>query len=163
MRILLPLLVLYLAPGLALGQGAPVAFGASTYDSTLPVEVSADQLQVNQTDGSATFSGNVVVGQGTMRLTGAVVDVTYATEGTGQIERMHARGGVTLSTGVEAAEAEEAVYTLATGEVVMTGDVILTQGQNAMAGEKLTVQLDAGTGVMEGRVRVIFKQTETAP
>lgn len=158
-RILL-CLALVAAPAAVAAQGAQVAFGSSNYDSSLPVEISADQLQVNQTDGSARFTGNVVIGQGDMRLTGAVVDVTYATAGDSQIEKLDARGGVTLVTGAEAAEAEQAVYTLADGVVVMTGDVILTQGRNAMAGEKLTVNLDDGTGVMTGRVRVVFQQDE---
>ena len=40
---------------------------------------------------------------------------------------------------VAAAEAREAVYTIASGTVVMTGNVILTQGQNALSSDKLTV------------------------
>lgn len=146
--------------GAALAQGTAVSVGRSDYDSSLPVEITADQLQVDQNSGEATFTGNVVVGQGGMRMTGDVIDVTYTPGGAGEIQSLHARGSVTMTTPAEAAEADEAVYTLADGLVVMTGDVVLTQGQNAMAGEKLTVRLDDGTGVMEGRVRVIFRQQE---
>ena len=38
-------------------------------------------------------------------------------------------------------------------QVTMTGDVRLTQGQNVISGQKLVVNLDTGTGTMEGRVR----------
>lgn len=146
----------------AAAQGANIGFGNAEHDSSLPVEITADQLDVNQADGRAKFTGNVVVGQGEMRLTGAVVDVEYGENATGETEvkRLHASGGVTLFNGSEAAEGREAVYTLETGEVVMTGDVVLTQGENAMAGEKLTVNLDTGTGVMEGRVRVVFRSQD---
>lgn len=145
----------------AVAQGAAVSVGGGGYDSSAPVEIAADQLAIDQNSGEATFTGNVVIGQGEMRLTGDTVDVTYAAGGGGEIEQLHARGNVTMTTAEEAAEAQEAVYTLADGLVVMTGDVVLTQGQNAMAGQKLTVRLDDGTGLMEGRVRVIFQQQES--
>jgi lipopolysaccharide export system protein LptA len=38
----------------------------------------------------------------------------------------------------------------------MTGSVLLTQGRNAIAGERLVLDLKAGTGVMEGRVKTVF-------
>ncbi|WP_343116304.1 lipopolysaccharide transport periplasmic protein LptA [Ostreiculturibacter nitratireducens] len=141
----------------ALAQGTGVSFGGIRADTTQPVEVSADQLAVNQNDGTATFTGNVIVGQGEMRLSAAEVRVEYATGDQRKIERLHATGGVTLVSGADAAEAAEAVYTIDTGVVVMTGSVLLTQGQSAISGEKLTVDLNSGTGVMEGRVRTILQ------
>ncbi len=144
----------------ALAQNATVAFGGLKHDTTLPVEITADELTVDQNTGTAVFIGNVVAGQGEMRLTAARVRVQYATqngEPTGRIDRLFATGGVTLVNGPEAAEAQEAVYAVSDGEVVMTGDVILTQGANALAGEKLTVDLSSGTGRMSGRVRTIFQ------
>ena len=38
----------------------------------------------------------------------------------------------------------------------MTGDVLLTQGTSALSGKQLTVDLNTGTGVMEGRVQTVF-------
>lgn len=143
------------SPLVALAQGATVAFGGLKQDTSLPVEISADQLSVNQADGSATFAGNVLVGQGEMRLSAGSVRVEYGQDGK-SITRLHATGGVTLANRTEAAESREAVYTIATGEVVMTGDVMLTQGQSALSGQKLVIDLKAGTGVMEGRVQTIF-------
>lgn len=155
--------VLALSIGIALSasaQNANVAFGGLKHDSSLPVEITADELTVDQSSGTAVFTGSVVAGQGELRLTAAVVRVEYATqdgEATGQINRLRASGGVTLVNGPEAAESEDAVYLVSAGEIVMTGDVILTQGANALAGEKLTVDLNSGQGRMEGRVRTIFQ------
>lgn len=157
-----PLFTLLLACGLGLGpvmaaaQGATVAFGGLKQDTTLPVEIQADQLAVNQADGTATFTGNVLVGQGDMRLSAGEVRVEYAASG-GGIARLHASGGVTLASNAEAAEAQNAIYTIDNGEVVMTGDVLLTQGQSALSGQKLVINLKAGTGVMEGRVQTVFQ------
>nr|WP_249138857.1 LptA/OstA family protein [Actibacterium sp. MT2.3-13A] len=149
-----------LLPALAQAQGANVAFGGLKHDSTLPVEVTSDQLNVNQADGSAVFSGNVLVVQGDMRLSSESVRVEYGAAGTenaGRIARMHASGNVVMVTPQEAAEADEAVYTIDSGSVVLTGNVILTQERNALSGERLVVDLNAGTGVMEGRVKTIFQ------
>ena len=57
---------------------------------------------------------------------------------------------------LHAAEAREAVYTVAAGIVEMTGDVLLTQGASALSGQRLVLDLKAGTGVMEGRVSTTF-------
>lgn len=139
----------------ALAQGATVAFGGLKQDPTLPVEIGADQLAVNQADGTATFTGNVMVAQGEMRLSAGSVRVEYA-EGGKSIARLHATGGVTFASNTDAAEAREAVYTIDTGIVEMSGEVLLTQGQSAISGQKLTIDLKAGTGVMEGRVQTVF-------
>lgn len=155
--LLLALLGLGLIPSGAAAQAgsASVAFGSLKGDPALPVEVTADQLRVNQADGTAFFTGNVLVGQGVMRMSSAELLVNYDAEGE-TITRMHATGGVTLVNGTETAEGDEAVYTLADGIVVMTGDVLLTQGSSAISGTLLTVDLNAGTGVMEGRVTTVF-------
>lgn len=151
-------LLTFILPAAALAQ-AQVAFGGLKHDTSLPVEISADQLSVDQSDGSATFVGNVAIGQGQMRLTAGRVLVEYVTgdQTTGEIERLRASGGVTLVNGAEAAEARNAVYTISSGIVVMTGGVILTQGKNALSSEKLTVHLKSGTGVLDGRVRSIIQ------
>ncbi|MCB6178070.1 lipopolysaccharide transport periplasmic protein LptA [Rhodobacter sp. Har01] len=144
------------APALpAASQEAKVAFGGLTQDTSLPVEVEADTLSVNNADGTAVFSGNVLVGQGDMRLAAAKVTVEYGADGQ-SIQRLHATGGVTFANLTDAAEAREALYTIDSGVIVMTGDVLLTQGASALAGQKLTIQLKDGTGVMEGRVSTTF-------
>jgi len=153
-------LTLLLLPALAQAQGANVAFGGLKHDSTLPVEVTSDQLNVSQADGTAVFSGNVLVVQGEMRLSSDKVRVEYGAKGSenaGRIARMHASGNVVMVTPQEAAEADEAVYSIDAGSVVLSGNVILTQERNALSGERLVVDLNAGTGVMEGRVKTIFQ------
>jgi lipopolysaccharide export system protein LptA len=157
-RILAVLLAVAL-PLAALAQGTQVSFGGLKQDPTLPVQVTADQLKVSQSDGTAVFSGNVVVGQGQMRLGAAEVRVEYAkgdAGAKGKVSRMVASGGVTFSSGGEAAQSKEAVYDVDKGRIVMTGDVILTQAQNAMSGQRLDIDLTTGTGQMEGRVQTVF-------
>lgn len=153
LRPLVVVLALTLATS-AFGQQT-IAFGDLNQDTTLPVEVQADQLAVNNADGSAVFSGNVLVTQGEMKLAAGEVRVTYGA-GQNDIEQLVASGGVTVTNLGDAAEAQEAVYTIASGQIVLSGDVLLTQGPAAMAGQKLTINLKDGTGVMEGRVTTTF-------
>lgn len=156
-RILALCLLQILLAAQALAQGANIAFGALQHDASQAVEVSADQLSMDQAAGTAVFAGNVVIAQGDLRLAAARVEVEYSGDGQNGISRLLASGGVTFVAGTEAAEAREASYDLDTGTVVMSGDVVLTQGSNALSGDKLTIDLDAGTGVMDGRVRSVFR------
>jgi lipopolysaccharide export system protein LptA len=153
------LMVLALALGAATlparAQQANIAFAGMKQDTSLPVSLDADRLAINNADGTALFTGNVIVAQGEMRLTAAEVRVEYTPDG-GGIKTLHATGGVTLISAADAAEAKEAVYTIDSGNVVMSGDVLLTQGANAISGQKLVINLKAGTGVMEGRVQTVF-------
>ena len=140
----------------AVGQGTSVAFGAIQHDTSAPVEVTAEQLSVDQTTGQAVFVGNVVIGQGDMRLSAPRVVVIYRENQQG-IERLEATGGVTLVSGPDAAEAQRADYNVDDGVVVMTGDVLLAQGQSALSAERMTVNLDDGTAQMQGQVRTILQ------
>ena len=151
-------LCLTAAPLTALAQ-AQVAFGAMQQDTKAPVEVTADTLSVNQKDGTALYTGSVVIAQGDMRLAAPRVLVVYA-EQAGRIERLEATGGVTLVSGEEAAEAERADYNIESGTVVMSGNVLLTQGGNALTAQTMTVNLEAGTAEMSGRVRTVLTPAE---
>ena len=57
----------------------------------------------------------------------------------------------------EAAESAEATYDVASGALVMSGSVLLTQGKATIAGERLVADLRSGTGQMEGRVKTVFQ------
>ena len=145
-------LVLAAAPALAQSSG----FGRAQ-DTKLPVEVTAEQLSVDQKTGKATFSGKVLIGQGQMRLSADRVTVTYAQGDKSRISALHAEGNVTMVSGEDAAEARAADYDVESGNVILTGDVLLTQGGNVLAGEKVTVDLETGTANASGRVRSVLQ------
>ena len=153
-RAILALLLVAAAP---VAAQTSVDLGGLSADPTAPVEVTADQLSVDQDQGTAVFSGNVVIGQGALRIAAAEVQVVY--DGTsGNIARFHATGGVTVVTETEEAEAQEADYDLTAGILTLSGEVLLTQGQSALSAERMVVDVEAGTATMEGRVRTVFQQ-----
>ena len=150
-------LVLLALAGPALSQGAGISFGGLTNVRGLPVEMAADSLEVNNQTGETVLRGNAVLGQGDMRLAAPEIRILYDTQGSNAIRRLEASGGVTLVTAQEAAEGQSAVYDVAAATVTLSGSVILTQGRNILSGDRLFVDLRAGQGRMEGRVRSILQ------
>ena len=139
-----------------LAQSTNLTFGTITQDTTAPVEVTSDELSVDQGTGRVIFVGNVIVGQGELRLAAQKVTVIYREESAG-IERMIATGDVTLVSNLDAAEAERADYMIDSGEIIMTGNVLLTQGLSAIASDKMVIYLKNGTANMTGRVKTILQ------
>lgn len=154
LRLCIALLGLVLVPLGAAAQEMSLG-GAFATDPEAPVEVTSEALTVDQATGAAVFSGNVVVGQGELRLQAAEVEVRYAEEA-GEIARLLATGGVTLATPSEAAEAQDADYDLQARTLTLSGEVLLTQGPNAIAADRMVVDLAAGTARMEGNVRTVL-------
>jgi lipopolysaccharide export system protein LptA len=142
----------------AAAQGTQIEFGEGEDTSDQPVEVTAEQLEIDQEAGTALFTGDVLIVQGAMRLSADRVHVSYgeSEQGENEVQRVEADGNVVFVNGTDAAEAERAVYTLEDGMMVMTGDVLLTRPDSAISGETLRVNVDDGTGVMQGRVSVTF-------
>lgn len=147
-----------LSAGPAAAQGANVSLGIADFDSSQPVEITSESLSLNQQAGNAVFEGNVIVGQGEMVLTcdRMVVEYGQGDGGRNQIRVIRMFGGVTLVGPSEAAESEEAVYTLAEETVVLSGNVLVTQGATAISSDRLIYNLRDGSGRMEGSVKTIL-------
>ena len=150
-------LILALLLGTASNAQTNIDLGGISADPKAPIEVSADNLSVDQDSGTAVFSGNVVIGQGDLRLSAGSVRVVYS-DSTGDIAQLLATDGVTLVTDSEAAEAATADYNLTTGILTLSGSVLLTQGASAISAEQMTIDLNSGRAQMSGRVRTVFQQ-----
>lgn len=144
-------------------QDTAIAFKALKAASDQPVEITADSLEISQENRSAVFKGNVLVVQGDVRLRANEILVDYVEGDKTKIDRLTANGDVLLASPSEAAEAETAVYSLTSREIEMSGNVLLTQGASVMSGQVLFVNLEAGTGRMEGRVKTILNSGATSP
>lgn len=145
-------------PVFVAAQGT-IAFGKVKTDPNAPVEVSAENLEVNQTDGSARFTGDVVIIQGVMRLSADIVHVTYKTGDDQQktgIESLSASGKVILVNGPDAAEADKAEYNIDSGTIIMSGNVLLSQSGTVLTSNRMVVNLTSGTAEMAGRVKTII-------
>jgi lipopolysaccharide export system protein LptA len=126
-----------------------------------PVQIEAASLEVRDKDKKATFSGNVKVVQGDTVLRCKSLVVFYeqqgqqsgaqtmkaATPGPGgssQISRLEALGGVTVNQKDQTATGDSALFDMKSNTVTLKGNVVVTQGQNVMRGDRLVVNLTTG-------------------
>ena len=138
-----------------LAQGTTISFGGIASNADAPVEVTADKLNVDQDSGNAIFSGNVVVGQGDLRMAANEIRVIYRDGG--GISRLVATGGVTIVTPSEEVEAQRADYALDDDNIALAGDVLFVQGSTALAAETMRINLATNEAVLEGRVRTVLQ------
>lgn len=149
--------------GLVLILAAPafaqvnIGFGGVSYDARTPIEVTADNLTVDQATGEAVFAGNVIVVQGDLRMSAGSVRVVYAGQGGGQdVREVIATGGVLVTRGADAAEGGQARFDVASSLLTLSGDVLVTQGATAIAGDSMVVNMRTGSGSVDGRVRTVL-------
>lgn len=134
----------------ALAQSADPVSALRGHDSSAPIDVSADRIEVQDRADRAIFSGNVEVRQGNLRLSTARLTVAYASAGGIEIERLEASGGVLLRSPSETARSQYAIYDLDRRIVTMIGGVALTRGASHVEGGRLVLDLDSGRAVMDG-------------
>jgi lipopolysaccharide export system protein LptA len=144
----------FLASATAYAQSA-ISLSGGEHDTSLPVEMAADTLVVDQAANKAVFSGNARVAQGTMRLSANKIEVIYSANQS-QVQKVVASQNVLFTNGSETAEAQSAIYSVENGNIVMTGSVLLLQGPSAISGNTLTLDLTGKTGIMNGNVKSVF-------
>ncbi len=131
------------------------ALGGFKVDSTLPIEISADALEVRQEEQVAVFTGSVDARQGGVRMQAQRLVVTYDPDSdsdgqAGAIRRVRAEGEVFVSSPEGAAEGNWADYDVASSTILMGDTVTLTQGaENVLAGGSLSINLDTGFARIE--------------
>lgn len=156
-------ITLLLAPFSAYAEDGQTPIGFKT-DPDAPIEIEADTLEVEQNAQTATFIGNVVAVQGTMRLRADRLIVTYArkdgttpsatdTSGGTEITRIDAKSNVhVMSEDDQSASGDWAIYMVANSNITMGDAVILRQGENVIRGQKLNIDLNSGQARVEGGV-----------
>jgi lipopolysaccharide export system protein LptA len=117
--------------------------------SDQPIMIGADN-RVVVTPEAFELSGRVEIMQGDNRLR---ADRLRGESSGGEVTRVTVSGDVYYVTPSETIRGDQAVYTTATGVIVITGDVVLTQGRNVLTGSRLTYNVDTGSAEMEGAPR----------
>ena len=124
--------------------------------SRQPVQYGADSGEY--TPDGFSLRGRAEVTQGSNRLRASAIRGFTAN---GDLTRIEATGEVYFVTPDQSMKGDRAVYTLNDGNVVVTGDVILTQGKSVLTGNRLvynvrteTARIEGGGG--NGRVQGVF-------
>ncbi|MEG3176443.1 LptA/OstA family protein [Sphingomonas sp. RB3P16] len=129
------------------------AVAQTAHNSTAPINFSADHIELQDKANRALLSGSVVVKQTEMTLNAARMTVAYTgqvVDGSPQVSRLDASGGVTVTRPDQTARSNFAVYDLNKRVVTMLGAVTLIQAGNTVNGGRLTINLDTGRAVIDG-------------
>lgn len=163
--------IVALGVGTGLGIGHAWAQVGKGYDTSLPIEITADALEVRQEEQIAVFTGNVDAVQGELNLRADRLVVYYRANAkeSNAISLIEAFGNVFLSSPTETAQGEKGVYNLDTDTIELTGGVVLTRGESVIRGDRLDMDLASGrtrvssTSVVtqqgdqgSGRVKALF-------
>ena len=110
-------------------------------DSTQPIAVNADSFLADLNNETGTYTGNVIVSQGAVRL--HADEVTVHAPG-GRASRMEAIGNVVVDSPSGQAVGDSGVYDVSQQTIRLTGDVVLTKDANVMRGNALEVSMATG-------------------
>ena len=172
-------------------EGPPNALQGFSQNRDQPVHIEAAKLEVRDKQQIATFSGDVRVQQGDTNMRCRTLKVFYerdqnkkdgakkggektkgedktltaATPGPGgaqKIKRLEAIGDVVVTQKKQTASGRLGVFDMKSNTVTLTGNVVMTEGQNVLRGDKLVVNLTTGVSRVEsgrnghGRVEGLF-------
>jgi lipopolysaccharide export system protein LptA len=143
-------------------KGPPVSpFAALAAPSAGPLHIQSDSLAVDYKKNSAMWKGHVHAARADGQLTSDSLKVTYGKD-FHELQNMMASGNVRISRGTQWSTSNQAVLDQARQTVVLTGDPIVHDGNDQIAGSKITVYLKTGESVVEGAKAVIFpRQAKT--
>jgi lipopolysaccharide export system protein LptA len=156
-----------------------------------PIQIESATLEVRDKDKMATFAGDVQVVQGDMTIKCQTLVVFYGAghasgagetvasaattprgargqqgspvpQGAQDIRRIEARGGVTVNSKDQNASGDLGVYDLKKKTITLTGNVVVSQGQNVLHGDRVVVDTTTGNahidsgGASQNRVRALI-------
>jgi lipopolysaccharide export system protein LptA len=165
------------------GQGPQNALQGFSQNRDQPVRIRAAALEVREKDKQATFSGDVHVINGDTELRCRSLIVFYDSDNAGsssgaknmkaadpgpsgerQIKRIEAKGGVTVVQKDQNAAGDAAIFNMRENTVTLTGNVVVTRGQDVLRGQRLVVDLTSGVSKMDqGRVEGLFQSGPRNP
>ncbi len=142
---------LWVAPASAQGLFATSATGE-------PVDITANELEVLEQKKQSIFRGDVVVTQGDMRLRSDHLVVFFDEQN--QIRRIEAQGQVELVDPQRRATGERAVYDRQEDILQLSGQAVVVQGENRVAGDEIVLYLGENRSLVRsrdaGRVRAVI-------
>jgi len=127
-----------------------------------PIHIVSDRLDAYNEKRMVVFTGNAMATQGGRTIRSDVLTLYYKEEkksaapltgeagGPGDVERVEAKGHVTISEGDRIVTGDNAVYEQDAQKITMTGNAVMREGANIIRGDKILVFLDENRGVVEG-------------
>lgn len=172
-RVSLQISLIVILSGLVLGGPVAAQSFGSAFDGVgnndEPIQIEADKLEIIDNENTALLTGNVSVVQGTTIMKARQIKVYYVREDqAGQtasgIKKIEASGRVAVRSEDNLATADEATVDMVSEIVVMSGNVLLSQGTNVAKGCTVTVNLKTNVSEIKpcpsaagnGRVKILL-------
>jgi len=152
------------------GQQTSGAMQGFSMNRDQPVKIESNSLEVRDKSRQATFMGDVKLTQGETTLQCKTLVVFYEDTpapaaskkgappvqksgglagGSQQIKRVEAKGNVFITQKDQTASGENGLYDLKSNSITLTGNVVVTQGQNVLRGERMVVDMTTGVTRVE--------------
>jgi lipopolysaccharide export system protein LptA len=170
---------------LALAAAAPAAAQSAqpAQSSNLPIDITADELEVQNSQCISIWRGSAEALQDKSRLRADVLTAHFQPKGAaqpaagssancGDLVSLEAKGAVYYVRGPDQRVRGDAAFYDATKDTItMTGDVIAVQGQNVLRGTRMVINNKTGEGQMQGqntgrnkagRVRGVFYPSKSS-
>jgi lipopolysaccharide export system protein LptA len=177
------------APATTAPSGPPNALQGFSQNRDKPLKITSASLEVRDKEKIATFAGDVHLVQGDTTLRSKTLVVFYDDDAKSdaksdasksdaqkpakppaaagadaapisqQIRRVEAKGGVLVTQKDQTATGESGIFDMQANTVTLLGNVVISQGQNVVRGDRLTVDLNSGVsrvecGKTQGQCRV---------
>lgn len=125
----------------------------------LPIEITADRLLADSVRETVTFEGHVRAKQGEVTLFSDRLFAEYSGAAKA-IEKITAEGHVRVLHAGKEGKAERAVFYNQEQRIVLSGGATLSQGEDSLAGDNVTIYLRENRSVVTGgdggRVRAVI-------
>ena len=115
-------------------------------DNDQPIQIEADRLEITDNQNIALLTGNVNVTQGNTLLKASRIKVFYLSEGqrsrsSSGIKQIEAAGKVAIRSQGNRATADTAIVDMVKQFITLSGNVVVSQGNNILKGCRMTVNL----------------------
>jgi lipopolysaccharide export system protein LptA len=155
----------------AYAEGLTGSVDQLSVSQDMPIIIEADSLEILENEKKAIFSGQVRIVQDKISLTANLVNITYSYKEEDKktsIESIECLDNVLIQIDDQIASGNKAYYDLLTKKIKISGDVLLSKGNNAIKGEAALLDLNSrkikiiSSEVNEGsRVRAILTPNQS--
>ncbi|MGJ8606217.1 MAG: LptA/OstA family protein [Marivita sp.] len=127
------------------------AQGIASHNTRAPVSFDAGSIDFDDRANRVVLTGGVIVNQAGMTLRAQRMLANYTDDGSLDVQRITANGGVVVTRGDERASGDTAVYDFNRRIITMAGNVQLRRAGDTLSGGRLVIDLNSGRSSIDGR------------
>lgn len=123
----------------------------ASHNTRAPVSFDAGNIALDDRANRVVLTGGVTVNQAGLTVRSNRMLANYTDDGSLDVERITANGGVVVTRGNERASGDVAVYDFNRRVITMAGNVRLSRGGDTLSGGRLVIDLATGLSTVDGR------------